>query len=164
MQGLLEHSNFMYLKNYRSLVRTDEQSGKSVYDVTKLETLGELYYNECYLKHIQSYRHIAVSDVDELVMPKQIERLGDTDTLVDFVVELKRTPSRLFDDLECDKSVRMNQFLPELLAKLDDRTKDDHAKSLYFKQGYFLFNELIAEVFNSLENELAKQPAVDLKS
>jgi hypothetical protein len=168
MQGLSEHSNFLYFKSHRSLVITNKQSGKIEYDFTKLDNLNELYINECYLKHIHAYRHIALIDVDELVMPKQVERFSETGTLVDFVAESKSTPklgdSVVFDNLKCDKRVQMDQFLPQLISKFDEKTKGSHANSLYFKQGHFLFNELIAEVFNSLENELAKRPAFDLKS
>jgi hypothetical protein len=163
MQHLAKFGKYLYLKNYRSLVVTDTETNRLVYDVTKIETIGELYYNECYLRNIDKFRHIAVNDVDELVIPKRIEKFADIEKFIDYISS-SQVNNSILAEFSCKENLTIGDYLPDLLAKIDNNKKASHEKSIYFRQGHYIFNEIVEELFKELDAEFTKQSSLKPKA
>jgi hypothetical protein len=151
-------ANQMYLKSFRDLLLL-ENGAYNISKYIKYDVINVLIYNECYMNNIDKYRHIALTDTDEIVLPKQIRNFSTFESVRDLIsnidfenIERQNNP---FGTVKCDKNVNISVFLEnDLITRLNATGNIDHEISLNFKHGSYIFNDIVDELFTLLKVKL----------
>jgi hypothetical protein len=140
-----------YLKYFNQIV--DE---KGTLEILSIEVVNQLIVNECYLNNFDKYKHIAVMDNDETVIPKMTKFI-DLNQVINFLNELT-TKNELdlhrINEIKCDRyqnSSKINLLLDSYLNELNTRMKYDKPKTYYFGQGFFFKNNFAIQLMKALE-------------
>jgi hypothetical protein len=117
-----------YHKSYLELVDKNKK-----FNIYKYDVVNQLIQNECYLEHIDQYRHVTIEDVDETVIPSS------------------------FSEGKCT-SYRLESYLKYLL-KSQNIT---NPSTLYFQNALYLQNSLIRSLHDSFGQILANMSGLNV--
>ena len=170
----MSDSKPFYFTAFSSL--EEHANGLVSMDIYKIEVINQLVVNECYLRHVDKYKYIAVLDNDETIVPKKIAMLSTHDverylvqhtrnlTLDSDVAALKKA---VFDDIKCDRYDDKQNKTPSrrrrrrsssnsdaLLAYVDELKRTlslGEKRTVYFGQTFFVPNEFLIELSKALD-------------
>ena len=113
-------------------------------------------YNECFYDYNNKFKLISVLDSNDMLMPNL---LGKDDTLKD----VSKDPIEILNTLECPREEKLTDI--HLMAKKlnnEFNIEQGRIKNIYFKRSYSVSNDLIENIFESINNYLrAKQSFED---
>jgi hypothetical protein len=104
-----------------------------------------IQYNECYYENKNKYKHIAIVDLDEVIMPFN----GKISSNVEF---LKNIDIDQCNDFRClnDKIDICNSNEVENIDDYIERLNENKNFSLIFSNGYYFSDKTMADLFNQL--------------
>jgi hypothetical protein len=125
-----------FLLNQSYLVKhTDLCDKSSIYVVRKFDVINTLIVNECYMNNLDKYRFIKVADADEMVIPKQIEKMSTLCSVQEYLVGIDYSRFEQeypFSSVSCKRNRKIESYLDRLVAS---NSAYKNATSFHFKYG-----------------------------
>jgi hypothetical protein len=142
-----------YFKSNLDLV----QKRSKLYNDYMFDVVNQLVLNECYLKHRDVYKYIALLDIDEAIVPKKANEFFSLDEANKYIFQLNE-PDIAIEQIRCKRYEHVaNKNESEIESYINTlMTKQNITKSmnLFFSQGIYLDNLLMKMFFSSLELQL----------
>ncbi len=140
-----------YFKTNLDLV----QKRSKLYYEYMFDVINQVVLNECYLKHRDVYKHIALLDIDEAIIPKKINQFFSLEGTKKYMFEMNE-PDAVMDHIKCKRYeyVSNGSDIDSYISTLMTKQKITKPKSLYFSHGIYLDDMLMKMFFASLEQQL----------
>ena len=121
-----------------------------------------LSINECYYDNLDKYNHVAVMDIDELIIPRVLDSSFPTLKTLGLKISPLETQMTLnksiFDHaFQCSHNHMPN--IASYVNKLKKRKNLNAKTALYFKMGVYLKHSVVNQILDGLEQALWKSPA-----
>jgi hypothetical protein len=135
----------IYYDSFSSL----KTSKTGTLSLRRVEVVNLIAYNECYLDHVDEFKYIAVIDIDETILPRQLENFVTLPQVSNYLMNQTLNLNQSYPVCVQGENLVEN-FINNLV--LEHRLKP--AKSMHSKFGFYLENDLIEKTFESLKNVL----------
>lgn len=155
--------NFIAENKRKFIESLDSLRYRGVFSYSSTDIFNSMFTNECYLKYAHKYKYITVVDNDETIIPRLLE------------ANTKEDNFRMVSDLELNdydeidgylNSFKCNRYrnesrdyLEAYVNELERTYKFKNSQTYYFQQGYYLKNELMSYLLDSIERYLNKTEA-----
>jgi hypothetical protein len=160
--NIITPSRQAYLKRQLDVSRQD-------FKQFEINTAFEVVFiNECYMNNMDKYRYVTVADLDEFVLPRLVKQYDSLRSVQRFVssIDYRKVSGSFADEVTCDANAHIENFFQnDLIPKMSNGSRFiDYEMSMQFTNTYFIFNNVVDELFRLLRARLRHVNVADFDS
>ncbi|CAF0896674.1 unnamed protein product [Brachionus calyciflorus] len=156
--------NFLKNRNSEYLNSLKEITYRNVFSYASTDIFNVQMTNECYMRHGDKVKYVALIDNDETIIPRLDKTYFTIEDFQLFMTNLKFDNFKQIENnlklVTCDRYDTKGHAMQSYLDELIDIYKYKNVKSLYFQQAFYLKNDMVQEIFDLLEKKVEKMKNV----
>ena len=113
-----------------------------------------LLFNECYLDNIDKYKYIAMTDQDELIIPRLLDKYHPLEKNL-ILIKQNNIQNNQFENFlennQCKKASLDTNHIFYYKNELKNVFKFDDSRNIHFKMGYYLKDRIIKKILTKFK-------------
>lgn len=152
--------NFLSSRNPEFLNSLKEIRYNNVFSYASTDILNVQVTNECYMRHADTVKYVALLDNDETIIPRVSPQYFTIEDFSRFITEKNfdqydQVASEL-KKITCDRYNSQGEQMQTYLDELAHIYKYKNFKAMFFQQAFYFKREMVKDLFEMLEQKLAE--------